>query len=70
MIRVYPNPVKDYVIIDISEKTLTKIFDIRGVMIKSTSQQKIDISELKSGMYILKIDTQSGKSLIQKLIKK
>ena len=69
MIRIYPNPVKDYVIIDTSEKTLTKIFDIRGVMTKSTSAQKIDISELNSGIYILKIDTQSGKSIIEKIIK-
>ena len=69
MIRVYPNPVKDYVIIDTSEKALTKIFDIRGVMLKSTSNQKIDISEFSPGIYILKTETTTGKGLIKKLIK-
>ena len=52
-----------------SELTLTKIFDIRGVMLKSTSKQKIDISEFIPGVYILKTETTTGKGLIVKLMK-
>ena len=69
LIRVYPNPVKDYVMVTASELTLTKIFDIRGVMLKSTSKQKIDISEFIPGVYILKTETTTGKGLIVKLMK-
>ena len=69
IISVYPNPVKDYMLVNSSEKTITEIFNIRGLMIKRTSEQKINVSELHSGIYIVKINTQSGKSFIKKLIK-
>lgn len=62
-IVAYPNPVKDF----LSFKTENKIFkievyDIAGRILSSNliSENKIDLSELKTGNYILKLYTEKG----------
>jgi hypothetical protein len=62
-IVAYPNPVKDF----LSFKTENKIFkievyDIAGRILSSNSisENKINLSELKTGNYILKLYTEKG----------
>ena len=62
-IFVYPNPVKDF----LSFKTENKIYkievyDIAGRILSSNSvfENKIDLSDLKTGNYILKLYTEKG----------
>lgn len=62
-ISMYPNPVNHFLYIN-TEKSILKIeiFDIAGRIISSNSitENKIDLSELKAGNYILKIYTETG----------
>lgn len=60
IMRVYPNPVKNFLFVKNADKNSTfTIYDISGRMIKKqefTNSQtiKIDVSNLESGVYILK----------------
>ena len=73
-ISVYPNPVKDIISITNDSNEIIKnvdISDINGRTIKSfksVSQNQINISDLSSGVYFLKITTDGGNA-IKKIIK-
>ena len=75
-VKVFPNPAKNYVIIDFGElnafSNFIEIYDILGYPqnIKKIgnigSQLSIDISELTSGLYFIKIDSKIVYFLVQK----
>ena len=71
-INIYPNPSKDWVKIDgISEVSDVQIFDITGKLVLQQEYQiddRIDISSLTTGMYILNIRNSEGVSS-KKIIK-
>ncbi len=65
--KVYPNPVKDVVFVDVRSKTnnpvVITLYNILGTEIKKwesldlhegAQKLKLDLSELKSGLYVLK----------------
>ncbi len=64
--QLFPNPAADKIKITISDFSFQvlsfKIFDIQGNLIKQTeinqSSQTIDVSDLKSGMYIYEIESE------------
>ncbi len=62
-IIAYPNPVKEFLNFE-TELTISKveIYDIAGRILcsKSVHENKIDMSELKVGNYILKLYTEKG----------
>lgn len=62
-ISVYPNPVNDFLNFK-TEHTILKIeiYDVGGRIISSNSvsENKINLSELKTGIYILKFYTEKG----------
>lgn len=57
----YPNPTKDYIYINGTNNSYIEIYDIMGRLIKIDTGDKIDVSDLMSGIYIIKIDNQSFK---------
>lgn len=69
-IKIYPNPVQNQLNIESQEEVLSiEIFDFLGKHILTFNGAKtIDVSELQSGIYLLKINTNQGSS-IQKIIK-
>ncbi|WP_193812358.1 T9SS type A sorting domain-containing protein [Kaistella flava (ex Peng et al. 2021)] len=53
---VFPNPAHDYISINSKENfALKEIYSLDGNKIKSSKENKIFISELKPGVYILKL---------------
>lgn len=70
-VNIYPNPVIDYLTIE-SKSTVTRIqiFDITGKLILEPNAQlnKINLSGLLSGIYFVKIETESGVNL-EKIVK-
>jgi hypothetical protein len=67
-ITFYPNPVVDILNISYSKPFTTSVFDISGKLIMETNEKKIDFSNLKSGIYFVKID-DDRKSKVIKIIK-
>lgn len=63
-ISVTPNPAQDFVNINFPQSVsdfTTELYDISGKLIlKSSNIEKLNISELHSGIYILKISTDNG----------
>ena len=74
-LSVYPNPVSDMLNINYNENiTKLTIYDVAGRSVKSiatnNSMNSINISDLKSGTYLLSIETESKNASTIKFIKK
>ena len=69
----YPNPVKDLLHIESPQSEIQKfeIFDMNGKQVLQSDlvgQETIDVSQLKSGVYLLQVETIEGKAT-RKLVK-
>jgi len=72
-INLYPNPVKDsFTIINKSNYTLENlsIYDMLGKLVLQTNNTNntIDVSTLKNGIYLVKITSNSNQTTIQKIV--
>ena len=75
-LKLYPNPIEDVLNIELGnsyDKVDVKIYSLTGQMVKSTQLNnglnfKINLSELSSGLYILKIDSE-GKTHTSRILK-
>ncbi|MFW6371201.1 MAG: T9SS type A sorting domain-containing protein, partial [Bacteroidota bacterium] len=69
-VRIYPNPATNRVFVNVKKPTQVAICNLSGSMVKSqrveSSNDFIDISDLQSGMYILK--SQLNNDFTHKLI--
>lgn len=74
-LRVYPNPVRNELTIEVAGEDDSKahIYSYTGALVKSIKLEEeittVDISELKTGIYILKVDA-GDELLIKRIIKK
>jgi hypothetical protein len=74
-IKVYPNPVKDYLTVRFSDynNTKVKIMDVLGkqLYIKAlqSSNHHIDLSSLTAGVYFLILEKNGENLFCQKLVK-
>lgn len=63
---VYPNPAKDYIIIDNDNVTNVKIYNVNGQCLidinTSSNINKIDLGNLEVGCYILKAELNNGET--------
>ncbi len=61
-ISMYPNPASDYITIDSKENGNYVILDIMGAIVAegNVSNNKVSISSLNNGTYIVKFSTESG----------
>ncbi|MEW5844869.1 MAG: T9SS type A sorting domain-containing protein [Bacteroidota bacterium] len=67
---IYPNPSSDFIIISGIDNYSISIFDLNGRMVYQNipSENKVDISSLPKGIYIVKLATSKGFS-IHKVLK-
>lgn len=78
-IKIYPNPAKDWLMLESdSEHFFTTnqvdlvITDVLGLIVKKlklTQQTKVDMSDLKAGIYLLTISDMAGKTYTHKILK-
>lgn len=68
-ILVYPNPVKDRLMIEgVEFSASVRIFSVNGVcVLKAENQNSLDVSGLQNGLYFLWVETDSGTS-VQKVM--
>ncbi|MBP1629947.1 MAG: hypothetical protein H6Q15_840 [Bacteroidetes bacterium] len=75
-LRVYPNPAKDFVLVDIEadrfDKADIEIYDLNGRMVKSSRLSakvgnRIDVSDLKAGVYSYRV-VLNGKGVSGKIV--
>jgi len=76
-IAIYPNPTSDFITISAKNSTIStiEIYNILGkeilkVNTTNSNQLKIDLSDLSSGIYLIKIIDSTGKSTLKKVVKR
>jgi hypothetical protein len=69
-LTIYPNPTKDLIYVTSNESLTIKVFSIDGKAIGKYNAKIIDLSKVKEGIYIFKIEDSSGRSIIRKIVKK
>ena len=69
-ISVYPNPTANRIYIQGENILQAELFDLRGRKVKTTNQKQIDLSDLGSGSFILKITTDDNETKSFNIIKK
>lgn len=71
-IQIFPNPVSDVIRISgIDNGQTVQIYNVDGRLVKSEAfDQKIDVSQLSAGVYVLKVTTKSFQSHEFKFVKK
>lgn len=73
MVKIFPNPVQDFINIE-SEKNFVafEVIDVSGklILINDFKGGKIDIRNLKTGAYFIKLKSLSNETNIVKFIKK
>ncbi len=71
-LSVFPNPTNSIITIDSIKNSIHKvsIYDINGRFLFRTSNSTIDISDLPSSIYLLKIILDNGNIINKKIIKK
>ncbi len=69
-LKIYPNPVVDFLRIESEQTTTIRIFNLEGQLVRSenVNNGQLDLSNLSSGMYLLETELD-GKLLKQKIIK-
>lgn len=70
-IKIYPNPTKNIFTINLSNNRFNKVevFSINGQLINTYQKKEIDITNFKTGLYILKVFTKENTVLFSKIIK-
>lgn len=68
-LNIYPNPTTSKLYIQGRLNAKKQILDISGRLLLSTYENEIDISHLKQGIYILKIESEKGIIETRKIVK-
>ena len=69
-ISVYPNPTANRIYIQGENVLQAELFDLRGRKVKATNQNQIDLSDITSGSFILKVTTDKNNTKSFKIIKR
>lgn len=71
-ISLYPNPTHSVFNLEISNEVVkqVEIYDLSGKKLLKSNQHKIDVSSFATGIYMVQILTESGKTGVSKLVKK
>ena len=69
-INLFPNPVKNRLELSTSEPLKkVDVYNTLGKKVKTSTSTKINLSNLKSGIYILIIDLKNGDRITKKIVK-
>ena len=68
VLKIYPNPVNDYVNVsvpgNVDRQSLLNIFDARGMLVRTINMtnnlQRINVADLPKGVYIIKLNKGEG----------
>lgn len=71
-ISLYPNPTNSVFNLEIPNEVVkqVEIYDLSGKKLLKSNQHKIDVSSFATGIYMVQILTESGKTGVSKLVKK
>ena len=67
-IKILPNPASSEInILNLKEKSLLKVYNVQGqILIQESARTNIDVSNLKNGIYFIKIENNKAIPFIKK----
>lgn len=75
-LNIFPNPISNFITIQTTEYTFNEVTiinlkgqELRSIKLNNVNYQKMDLSDLKKGIYLLKIVSDSGQSITRKVVK-
>lgn len=71
LVKTYPNPASDFLVVQSESTVQIELYNISGQQVISTQSvihERIDISNLNSGIYMLKIENLNDKSIVLRKI--
>lgn len=64
-LKVYPNPATDYIMIDAQSSVYVEIFDMTGRMVLTSTESKIDVKSLETGVYFIRVNGYTTKLVVK-----
>ena len=67
--NIYPNPATDFISVDADNIIDVEVYSLTGAMVAKSNASTVDVSNLATGNYIVKVITENSVAT-SKLIKK
>lgn len=64
LFKIYPNPANDYITVECQDGKTIQIFDLSGRLLIEQKARMLDVSGLRCGIYIVKIDNEVKKLVV------
>jgi len=68
-VSVYPNPTSGLLVIETNSLQHVKVYDIRGILLETSDNNEIDLSQYSRGVYLIKIITDKGTTVKKVILK-
>lgn len=68
VVKVFPNPASDIITITTDNFLMAQVYDLSGRLMMNGYQNRLDVSSLTQGVYILKVFNKHHKSFTQKIL--
>jgi len=71
-VSLFPNPATSEFTIALDQETIDQIsmYNLQGQLVKTSTTDRVNVSELSKGIYLVKVVTTSGATATKQLIKK
>jgi len=70
-IKLYPNPITDFLYVQTKEKIESvSVYDLSGKLILTSDATVVDLNQVKQGFYLVQVQTKTGQSFTEKVIRK
>lgn len=65
---VYPNPATSFIRVHCADFSTVELYDMKGVLQKTSDQKQIDISRFRKGTYLLIVKNKTGKEILSEKV--
>ena len=62
---VYPNPATDYIMVNAQNPVSVEIFDMTGRLVLTSTESKIDVRNLETGVYFVRVNGNATKLVVK-----
>lgn len=64
-VKVYPNPATDYIMVDAMSASSVQIYDMTGRLVLTSTESKIDVRNLETGVYFVRVNGNATKLVVK-----
>lgn len=64
-LTVYPNPATDFIMVNAQNSVYVEIFDMTGKMVLTSTESTIDVRDLETGVYFVRVNGNTTKLVVK-----